>query len=687
MKRSDIFFRVREAVEEELEEIIRSNDTNHISKLAQEVAAKPDYADLRHRLAHLYYMRGQLEDALREIEVALGINENFIEALHLKATILSDRGEFNAALAVLNHVIDKRPADVESHYRRAVLFGRLGRTEEAIASAQEAVRLNSGHEMAHLLLAEKYLFEHEWGPAIQHYAAANKIRPHEQYCYILGLLHLRLDQTDIAAAYLEQALELKPNHLNSCVRLAILKVAQGEYEAAHRRLYQAVGFYPRYPDLQFSLAKVCLLMGRRDEAYERMRAALQINPHYAEARREMGYLYSVRNQAREAVSELRESLNINPDDEQAYINLGFVYSNQGEHDQAVDILERAVRRFPDSWRLYHSLGIVHLQQRSFPQAKVSFLEAVKINPELEAIQHSLRVVFQDESLLEEEREHLVQSYRQPHQRPELDHLLGKTHLDFHKEKAAVDYFQRSFRAGYKPFLNGVLLATVYANMQNFDEAIRILEMISSDGLSEYVRCVLLALFRANAGDHDLAARQYQRLMTEAPLFFHSLNGLPVCFREREELDDILDDYLDYSRFHERRSPLFCRIGELNANKGMLSEARQHFHHATILDPGYARAYQAMGLLALLRLDFNIALEFFLRAVDKQPDWPLPHLNLALIYLQQSRHTLASVSLRRYINLEPVEAWRSLATDLLRRTKSRTEDDSSLITTSPLGHTG
>lgn len=686
MKRRDIFFRVREAVEEELEEIIRSSDTNRIDQLEREVRAKPDYADLRQRLAHLHYMRGQLDAAQREVEVALGINEGFVDALMLKATILTDSGQFNEALRVLDQVVEKRPSDVEAFYRKAVLLGRLGRNEEAIATAQHAIRLNNGHELAHLLLAEKYLFEHEWGPAIQHYAAANKIRPHEQYSYILGLLHLRLDQSDIAAAYLEQALELKPNHLNSCVRLAILKVAQGEYEAAHRLLHQAVGFYPRYPDLHFSLAKVCLLMGRRDEAYERMRAALQINPYYAEARREMGYLYSVRHQNKEAVDELRQSLTINPDDEQAYINLGFVYSNQGEHDEAVDILERAIRRFPDSWRLYHSLGIVHLQQRSFPQAKVSFLEAVKINPELEAIQHSLRVVFQDESLLEEERARLMQQYRQPQQRPELDHYLGKTHLDFHKEKAAVEYFQRSFRAGYKRTLNGVLLSTVYANMQNFDEAIKVLEEVSSEGLAEYVRCTLLALFRANAGDHDLAARQYQRLMTEAPLFFHSLRGLPVCFREREELDDILDDYLDYSRFHERRSQLFCRIGELNANKGMLVEARQHFHHATILDPSDARAYHAMGILAMLRMDFNVALEFFLRAVDKQPDWALPHLNLSLIYLTQNRNTLASVSLRRYVNLEPVESWRTLATEMLRRSKSKVEEDGHAVTL-PLGSTG
>ncbi|MFO0946275.1 MAG: hypothetical protein U1D30_10055 [Planctomycetota bacterium] len=107
----------------------------------------------------------------------------------------------------------------------------------------------------------------------------------------------------------------------------------------------------------------------------------------------------------------------------------------------------------------------------------------------------------------------------------------------------------------------------------------------------------------------MASRYYQLVMADSPLLFHAFNRVCICFREREELDDMLDDYVDYARFHERNSALFCRIGEIHANKGMLVEAKQHFHHATILDPNASHAYHAMGLLMMLRLDYTLAIDY------------------------------------------------------------------------------
>lgn len=668
MNRKDPYLNVRERIDEELDAIIEGGDSNRIDRLVEAAARNPTYPDLRYRLAHLYFLRGEPDAALAELDVATQINPDFIDALYLKANILSTKGRLEDALAVLRQIAANSEPNAETHYKAAVALGRLGRHAEAIEEAKKAVELNRGHQLAHAFLAEQYLCANEWESATTHYAAANRIRPHEDYCYLLALLNLKVGRTSAAEELLETALKLNPSHLNSCVRLAVLKSAEGDYERAYSLLRLAQEFYPKYPDLRYSLAKICLLLGRREEAYKLMQSALEINPRYAEVRREMGYLYSTRQMTSEAVDQLEQSLELDPDDEQTYLNLGFVYSNQGDHDRAIDVMEQAIKRFPDSWRLYHSLGIVHLQDKSFPKAKLSFLEAIKINPELESVQRSLRIVFQDESLLEDEKERLIRIYQAPNQKPELDHHLGLVYLDFHKEKAAASYFQRSLDAGYKRSLNAILLATVHANTQDYDSAVRVLEEAQTENLAETLRRLLLALFHANGGDHELAARFYQQVMTESPLLFHSVNRLCVCFREREELDDMLDDYLDYARFHERNGELFCRIAEIYANKGMLVEAKQHFHHATILDPNSARAHHAMGVLMMFRLDFTVAIDFFLRAVDREPDWPIPHLSLAMVYLSQSRHSLASVSLRRYVHLEGQTPWREAAAQWLERIK-------------------
>ncbi|MFO0946274.1 MAG: tetratricopeptide repeat protein [Planctomycetota bacterium] len=483
MNRTDLFQSVRERLDEELDAIIEGGDTNRIEPLAREVAQNPRYADLRYRLAHLYYLRGDYSAALGELDQAIAINANFTDALHLKANILANQGNVEGALSVYQKLL-KSEENAEAFYRAAVILGRLGRHEEAIKHARQCVERHRDHQMAHVFLGEQYIICKQWDDAIRHYEIANRVRPYEDYCYILAVLHLRAERMSDGEEYLEEALRLKPNHLNSCVRLAVIKVVEGDYERAYNLLRLALEFYPSYPDLRYSLAKVCLLLGRREEAYGLMQAALEINPRYAEVRREMGYLYSARQMNREAVDELEHSIAINPDDEQAYLNLGFVHSNQGDHERAIDVMEQAIKRFPDSWRLYHNLGIVHLQDKAFPKAKVSFLQAIKINPELESIQRSLRIVFQDESLLEDERERLIRIYHAAEQQPELDHHLGLVYLDFHKEKTAVHYLQRSLSSGYQVELNSILLATVHANMQEFDAAIRAIADFTMTGLAE-----------------------------------------------------------------------------------------------------------------------------------------------------------------------------------------------------------
>lgn len=663
---------IRERIDEELRLLIEGADTGRLAELVAAVQGNPNYPDLRYRLARLYYIKGDYQASLAELEAATAINNDFSDALRLQAAVLAVVGRMTDALDVLQKLLDRHPDDAETYYRKAVILARLGRHGESLESAKAAVELQRGHELAHVLLGERYLIDQKWPLAIRHYESANRIRPHEDYCYFLALLHLQLGRNGRATEFLEQALKLKPNHLNSCVRLAILKLEEGNYERAYGLLRLAIQFYPRYPDLCYSLAKICLLMGRREEAYEMMRAALEINPRYAEVRREIGYLHSTRDMNREAVAEIKQSLEINPDDEQAYLSLGYLYGNQGDHTRAVDILEQALERFPDSWRLHHGMGIVQLQEKSFSKARLSFQNAIRINPELESVQRGLRIVFQDEALLEEERDRIERTFSRREDQPARDHHLGLIHLDFHKEKLALNHFQSSLESGYRPVLNSLLLATVQANRRDALSASRRVESVKGEGLVEDVRLALLALFQANAGTHEAASRHYQQLMSTSPLFFHALGGLVICFREREELDDMLDDYMDFARFRDRSARLFCRIAEINAQRGRLLEAKQHFYHATVLDPNDARPYHSMGILHLLRLDIHVAIDFFLKAVDRDATFALPHLGLALIYRSQARNSLANVSLKRYLKLEAKEEWREAARPL-----QQDSEDSSL----------
>jgi tetratricopeptide (TPR) repeat protein len=406
-------------------------------------------------------------------------------------------------------------------------------------------------------------------------------------------------------------------------------------------------------------------MGKRDDAYRLMTAAIELNPKYAEARREIVHLCD-NDDLQEAADHSLQSVMADPLDEQAVINLGYVYNRKGEQARAIEVLEKAVERFPDSWRILQTLGILQLQRRVFPKAKLAFEGATRINPDLVSVERSLRIVFQDESLLEGERDRILKEHVSADDRYLADLKLGRLYLDFHRESQAAQHFRQAFDADFQRPTASCLLATVHAHRSDFVTAIRWLEAGTTQGLGENVRRLLLGLFHANAGDHEISSRFYQQVMTDSPLLFHALDGLAVCFREREELEDMIDDYIAYARSNEQGGPLLRRLGWAFANKGMLVESRRHFDHATIIDPADSRAFHSLGILTLLRLDLDGALEQFRSATVCDPDWALPHLAMAMCYIERKERDNAIIALQRYIFLEPMPHWRDAADSLNKR---------------------
>ena len=659
MQQKNLLVDERDDVDEELVAMAEIGDPRVVSRLVTQIEANPTWPDLRFQLARQYVVHGRFEEAMHELDSALAINPQFVAALRLKTRVLTDRGELRAALHTCRRLNAIDPNDAESFLAEALLHSRLGDCTSAISSARNAVSLDKNMLEAHVLLGEQYLRLDDLRLARKHYELACQIKSQDDLCYLLALICLKQHDTSAAETHLRQAIGINPTNLNASIRLTMLKLAEGDYPEANRVLTDAVIHHPRFPDLHYGLARISLLMGRHDEAYKLMTVALELNPDYAEVRREIGFLCSESN-THEAAHHTECSLDADPDNEQAIINLGYIYSKQGESERAIEVLENAIDRSPDSWRFLQTLGILNLQQRSFPKAKLAFDAATQINPELGTIDRSLRIVFKDESLFEEERCRLVTKYAAAVDQPLLHHHLGRLHLDFHKEKLASQYFRQSYDAGCLTDLNSLMLAILHGNRADFVVAIRWIEHLKVTGFVENIRRLLLGLFHANSGEHETSTRFYQQVMNDAPLLFHSLDGLAVCFREREELEDMLDDYLDYARYNERNAPLFRRIGLAFANKGMLIEARWHFDHATILDPTDGHAFHSLGLLATLRLDHDEAIRCFKTAAHREPDWALPQLSLALTYLELGDDFNAVLSLQRYIFLEQTVCWRQIA---------------------------
>jgi protein O-mannosyl-transferase len=89
--------------------------------------------------------------------------------------LLSDRGDFDAAIEQYEMAIKTRPEYADAEHNFGVALGRQNRTDEAIAHFEEAVRLNSDWAKGHRDLAKALARQEHITEAIQHFRRALEI--------------------------------------------------------------------------------------------------------------------------------------------------------------------------------------------------------------------------------------------------------------------------------------------------------------------------------------------------------------------------------------------------------------------------------------------------------------------------------------------------------------------------------
>ncbi len=230
---------------------------------------------------------------------------------------LDEPGIADRAITVFREMIERDPKSATAHAGLARAYLEKGRSassggdpvflEQALAIAQEAVRLNS-------------------------YLADARVS--------LGLVLSALGRHDEAEEQLQSALELEPTHAGAYYGL-------GKRAEAISRFAEAVDHYRRAVELRpaplyfNALGAVLYDLGRYDEAGEAFEETLAISPNDLNALRNLGGIYYAQGRLEEAASKLQAALKIRPN-ASLFSNLGTVLFSRGLYSQAAIAFEDAL---------------------------------------------------------------------------------------------------------------------------------------------------------------------------------------------------------------------------------------------------------------------------------------------------------------------------------------------------------
>ncbi len=206
------------------------------------------------RIRTAWVLRGRVDpasDVGKELERFLAHNSDQPTGQVQRGAYHLARGDGERALAFYRKAAEWDPRSAALRGEIAVVLSQLGRTEESLREAEEAVRLEPNEAEHH---------------------------------FRLGLAWNEAGDAAKTVASLEEAVRLDKSHARAWYNLALGRQAAGRSEEALEALSMAEGAAPRDARIPYARATILIQLGRVEEARAAARRALELQPDLMEAR-------------------------------------------------------------------------------------------------------------------------------------------------------------------------------------------------------------------------------------------------------------------------------------------------------------------------------------------------------------------------------------------------------------------
>lgn len=261
-------------------------------------------------------------DSVTLFEHAISVTENNWVAHANLGVVFGRQGRTSDAIAEYSEALRIKPDYLEAQRLIAFELANGGRISEAISHLNEALRIKPDDAEAHNNMGSLLARQGKVSEGITHYVEAVRINPdYAEAHYNLGFFLAQQGKVDSAIAQYSEALRIKPDYADARLNLGNLLVSQGRMNEALAQYSELVRLNPAYEKGQYVLAFYLAGQGKMEEAIAHYKAALRINPNYAEAHYFLGLALVRLGRAVEASTHFSQALQIKPDYQEARIEL------------------------------------------------------------------------------------------------------------------------------------------------------------------------------------------------------------------------------------------------------------------------------------------------------------------------------------------------------------------------------
>jgi predicted O-linked N-acetylglucosamine transferase (SPINDLY family) len=268
-------------------------------------------------------------------------------------------------------VLKSQPDRSEALYLLGLLASQAGRYPAAIDLIGQAIRINGTEAGYYNDLGLAYYAARRLDQAVASYQQALKLQPDFFIAHLnLGCAYVSQGRLDDAVACFHKTLALKPDSAVAHFNLGNACFTLGRFDDALASYQAALSLRPDYVEVYVNLANACIDQGMSALAEATCRKALTINPDVAMVHFNLGLACFNQGKLDEAVASYSRALALRPDYVSALVNLGLAYINLGRLDDALHCYQQALKFKPDSLLAHSTLLFTMLFQRKCSAADI-----------------------------------------------------------------------------------------------------------------------------------------------------------------------------------------------------------------------------------------------------------------------------------------------------------------------------
>ncbi len=278
----------------------------------------------------------------------------------------------------------------------------------------------------------------------------------------------------------------------------------------------------------------------------------------------------------------------------------------------------SARKSPHSARPHHNLGLAYSRNNQITMAISEYNKALEFERSADTYLN------------------LAEAYKK----------LKMMEKAFKNLNAAVTVNPRSYQAHYN-------LGVLYHDVADFPNAIRFYNKaieIQKESPAAYNN---LGEIYTKQNQNDKAMQCYEKALEISPAHFASLNNIAILYQKKGDMKMAGRFYEKAVSTNPHSAEARLNIGVLYLIQGRLDLSEKHLREAIRLNPQFEPAFANLGDLLIKKKLFREAINIYGTALSIDPENPIIHRNLGVVYFNHLKETKKALyHFRRTLEIDP-----------------------------------